>query len=148
MGVVSRLASTVGDPAYVITPAVIRDLYSLPSSTTVAKGALQAIAAFNNESFLPSDLATFQRANGLADQPVYKTIGPAILEKGTAEGELDVEYGNFDVFFGPLSLSVIPQLSYPRPPPLRTHQPTRPPPHNTHNTPSAVLAFTSVLIEC
>lgn len=92
VGVVSSPASTVGDPAYVITPAVIRDLYSLPSATAVAKGALQAIAAFNNESFLPSDLKTFQRANGLADQPVYKTIGPAILEKGTAEGELDVEY--------------------------------------------------------
>ena len=91
--VASSPLATVGDPAYVITPAVIRDLYSLPSATTAAKGALQAIAAFNNESFLPSDLKSFQRANGLADQPVYKTIGPAILEKGTAEGELDVEYG-------------------------------------------------------
>lgn len=82
----------VSDPAYVITPAVIRDLYSLPPDTVPSAGALQGIAAFNNESFLPSDLATFQIANGLKPQPVAKTIGPAVLERGTAEGDLDVQY--------------------------------------------------------
>lgn len=80
------------DPAYVITPAVIRDLYSLPAETVPSAGALQGIAAFSNESFLPSDLATFQIANGLKPQPVTKTIGPAVLERGTAEGDLDVQY--------------------------------------------------------
>ena len=53
----------------------------------------QGIAAFNNESFTPADLAQFQNLVHLPDVPINHTIGPATLPKGgTGEGSLDVQY--------------------------------------------------------
>lgn len=75
-----------------VNPKVIADLYSLPNSSAPSNN-IQGIAAFNNESFAPADLAQFQKLMGLAAKPVQRTIGPAVLPKGgTAEGSLDVQY--------------------------------------------------------
>ena len=75
-----------------ITPSVIGELYALPKLTP-ASSNVQGIAAFNNESFTPADLAQFQNIMHLPDVPVNHTIGPATLSKGgTGEGSLDVQY--------------------------------------------------------
>ena len=79
-------------PAFKITPAVIGELYALPKVTPLSSN-IQGIAAFNNESFTPADLAVFQGLMRLAETPVNQTVGPATLPKGgTAEGSLDVQY--------------------------------------------------------
>jgi len=45
------------------------------------------------QSFLPSDLAAFQKMNALPNQPIAVTHGPATLPKGgTGEGDLDAEW--------------------------------------------------------
>ena len=78
--------------AFKITPAVIGELYALPKATPPSSN-IQGIAAFNNESFTPADLAVFQNLMRLAETPVKQTVGPATLPKGgTAEGSLDVQY--------------------------------------------------------
>lgn len=81
-------------PLFSLTPATLRNLYSLPSFTNIPRtNNSQGVAAFNNESFLPSDLAQFQKMNGLPSHPVASTHGDAIAQPGagaTAEGDLDV----------------------------------------------------------
>ena len=46
--------------SFTVNPELLRKLYSLPSAPATTKGNLQAVAAFNNESFLPADLRQFQ----------------------------------------------------------------------------------------
>lgn len=70
----------------------MRRLYSLPAAADVPHSAnRQGVAAFNNESFRPADLAAFQKRNGLPAAPA-ETLGPAVQPKGTGEGELDVQW--------------------------------------------------------
>jgi len=94
----SILANSEGAPnansGVQLTPAIVRDLYSLPSAGNIPQSNnVQGIAAFNNESFLPTDLAQFQKMNQLPLHPVDHSIGPATLPKGgTGEGDLDVEW--------------------------------------------------------
>lgn len=86
------LASATALAAFKITPAVIGELYDLPK-TTPSSANIQGIAAFNNESFTPTDLSQFQTLMHLPAIPVHHTIGPATLPKGgTGEGSLDVQY--------------------------------------------------------
>jgi tripeptidyl-peptidase-1 len=88
----SPAVATVDGAALKITPAVIHELYNVPE-TTPASSNIQGIAAFNNESFTPTDLARFQDLMGLRHVPVNHTVGPATFPKGaTAEGSLDVQY--------------------------------------------------------
>jgi tripeptidyl-peptidase-1 len=78
--------------AFTTDPSLLRKLYSLPSAPATTKGNLQAVAAFNNESFLPSDLLQFQQLQKL---PVFPAtaFGPATLKgAATGEGSLDVDY--------------------------------------------------------
>ena len=83
---------TVADTAPPPTPSLLRELYALPSQQPPKTNNIQAIAAFNNESFTPKDLAQFQQTMNLTAQPVAWTQGPATLPQGgTAEGSLDVQ---------------------------------------------------------
>ena len=88
-----RLFNSKGTPAFELTPAVVRGLYSVPAEAGIPKGkATQAVAAFSNESYLPSDLQMFQKMNQLIEHPVHTKIGPTTFAKGTGEGDLDVEW--------------------------------------------------------
>ena len=68
-----HVIAATAPPSWNTTPSLLRMLYALPSPTrsipsaAAAKNTL-AIAAFNNESFLPSDLTLFQGYQGLPSQ--------------------------------------------------------------------------------
>ena len=76
-----------------ITPAALRSLYRVqdPAVTAGASASSQAVHEFEQQYYLPSDLAQFQEANGLPPQPVARVLG-ADKPQASGEGSLDVQY--------------------------------------------------------
>eukprot|EP01036_Dinobryon_divergens_P028582 gene28582-37547_t len=100
-------------PKYV-TPALLNKVYSIDSnvgSTKVSQGVYET----SNQSFSPSDLATFQAFMGLPNQPVATVIGGHSSDKACADpikGFDNCGEGNFDVQYMMAVSQVTPMTYY------------------------------------
>lgn len=100
-------------PNYV-TPALLNKVYSIDSnvgSTEVSQGVYETL----NQSFSPSDLATFQAFMGLPNQPVSTIIGGHSSDRACADprnGFQNCGEGNFDVQYMMAVSQVTPMTYY------------------------------------
>lgn len=89
--------NTLSDPLFGMasaTPQFLRHLYGVPSGArSTAAGNRVAISSFLKEYFSPADLAAFQRAAGLPQQPVadVKGTAPNVPSNPGGEASLDVQ---------------------------------------------------------
>lgn len=78
-----------------ITPALLQGptLYNITDKASADSKASMAVAEFQGQAFLPSDLAKFESAYGIAAQPVRRVIGGPDADKSAGvEASLDIQY--------------------------------------------------------
>jgi tripeptidyl-peptidase-1 len=75
-----------------ITPPSIWQSYNISSYESSSPENSQAIAAFQNEFFNPSDLRRFQKKYSIPSNPVFKIVGGNNNNSPTLESSLDLQY--------------------------------------------------------
>lgn len=87
----ARNYKVAGAPA--VTAALVKSLYNITEVATGTSGASQAVAEFQAQSYLPSDLKKFEADNKLPNQPVRNGVGPAGFDKSAqVESSLDIQF--------------------------------------------------------
>lgn len=74
------------------TPSTILQSYNISSYESSSPGNSQAVSAFLNQYFKPSDLARFQSHFEVPTNPIAKVVGENNDRKPGLESSLDVQY--------------------------------------------------------
>jgi len=78
-----------------VTPAMLKGstLYNITDTASAGSKASQAVAEFQGQGYLPSDLALFESTFQLPAQPCRNVTGPPDTTKGAGvEASLDIQY--------------------------------------------------------
>ncbi len=81
-----------GDKLIIVTPKIIAEKYNTSDYVSTNKNNSQAVAAFLEQYFDPTDLKKFQELYKLPVKAIAKVVGKNVDDDPGAEANLDVQY--------------------------------------------------------